>query len=181
MNFFGANYLYTRLQPSGGSVQLSSNDPFAAPIIDPAFLKEPFDLAVMREAVKQAKLFFTAPAWNDYVIGLTGPLASATTDDEIDQVIKDNSSTVWHLVGTAMMSSASASWGVVNPDFRVKGVQGLRVVDGSVLVSDPFPFTSCCSLMKNFQKPFIPSAHTQAPIYAFAERASDVIKSAWKL
>ncbi|KXN93017.1 Oxygen-dependent choline dehydrogenase [Leucoagaricus sp. SymC.cos] len=55
------------------------------------------------------------------------------------------------------MSPEGASWGVVDPDFRVKGTTGLRVVDGSVL-------------------PFVPSAHTQTPIYAFAERAADVIR-----
>ncbi|KIJ42090.1 GMC oxidoreductase [Sphaerobolus stellatus SS14] len=117
---------------SRGSVQLSSNDPFAAPLIDPALLKEQFDLITLREGVKQAKLFLTAPAWKDYVIGLTGPLVNATTDEEIDEVIKENASSVWHFVGTAMMTPPSASWGVVNPDFRVKGVQGLRIIDSSV-------------------------------------------------
>ncbi|KIJ50047.1 GMC oxidoreductase [Sphaerobolus stellatus SS14] len=147
---------------SRGSVTLSSNDPFADPLIDPALLKEEFDLITLREGVKKAKLFFTAPAWKDYIIGLTGPLANATTDTQIDEVIKENSSTIWHLVGTAMMTPETASWGVVNPDFRVKSIQGLRIVDASVL-------------------PFIPSAHTQVPVYAFAERASDLIKSTWKL
>ncbi|KAF9045836.1 hypothetical protein BDZ89DRAFT_138996 [Hymenopellis radicata] len=57
-----------------------------------------------------------------------------------------------------MMSPKGASWGVVDPDLRVKGVEGLRIVDGSVL-------------------PYLPNAHTQGPIYLFAERGADLIKA----
>ncbi|KIJ46394.1 hypothetical protein M422DRAFT_249988 [Sphaerobolus stellatus SS14] len=60
------------------------------------------------------------------------------------------------------MSSPDAPFGVVNSGYNVKGTVGLRVVDASVF-------------------PFIPCAHTQAPIYIFAERAADLIKSLWKL
>ncbi|KAJ7586953.1 glucose-methanol-choline oxidoreductase, partial [Mycena floridula] len=66
------------------------------------------------------------------------------------------SSTVFHPTGSARMTSTKATYGVVNPDLKVKGVDGLCVVDASVL-------------------PFIPSGHTQVAVYGFAERASDLI------
>ncbi|KAJ7680648.1 hypothetical protein DFH06DRAFT_1315396 [Mycena polygramma] len=58
------------------------------------------------------------------------------------------------------MSPKGASYGVVDPDLRVKGFEGLRVVDVSVA-------------------PFVLGAHTQAPTYIIAERGADLIKEAW--
>lgn len=63
-----------------------------------------------------------------------------------------------HALGTAAMSPKNANYGVVDPDLRVKGAAGLRIVDASVL-------------------PKAPSAHTQAPVYIIAERASELIKA----
>ncbi|KAJ7347023.1 hypothetical protein DFH08DRAFT_961415 [Mycena albidolilacea] len=59
------------------------------------------------------------------------------------------------------MSATEADHGVVDPDLTVKGLGGLRIVDGSVL-------------------PYVPVAHTQAAVYIFAERAADLIKAAFK-
>ncbi|KIJ39504.1 GMC oxidoreductase [Sphaerobolus stellatus SS14] len=146
---------------SRGSVTLQSNDPFVSPLIDPGLLRENFELTALQEGVKRAKGFFSAPAWDGYILDLTGPFANTTTDAEEVDAIRENANTVWHLVGTAAMSPNTANYGVVNPDLRVKGIQGLRVVDASVF-------------------PFIPSAHTQAATYIIAERASDLIKTSWK-
>ncbi|KAF8194151.1 hypothetical protein BJ912DRAFT_1057238 [Pholiota molesta] len=77
----------------------------------------------MREAVKAVKRFVGAPAWSDYVTGPYGSSFIAATDD----------------------ASIDAN-GVVDPDFKVKGADGLRVVDASVF-------------------PYVPSAHTQGPVY----------------
>jgi len=79
--------------------------------------------------------FFAAPAWQGYILELLGTLAADTTDDKIDQFIRTNTGGGCHLVGTAAMTSGETNWGVVNPDLRVKGVMGLRVVDASVFVS----------------------------------------------
>jgi choline dehydrogenase-like flavoprotein len=59
----------------------------------------------------------------------------AGTDEELDEYVRANSATIFHPVGTAAMSPKGAEWGVVDPDLKVKGVKGLRVVDASVLVS----------------------------------------------
>ncbi|EEB95388.1 hypothetical protein MPER_05651 [Moniliophthora perniciosa FA553] len=111
----------------------------------------------MREALRSSVRFMSSSAWNGFVIS---PPTNATTDDELDEFIRENASTIFHPVGTAAMSPRGASWGVVDPDLKVKGVDGLRVVDASVF-------------------PKIPTAHTQVPTYIVAERASDLIKQTW--
>lgn len=88
----------------------------------------------MREAVKSARRFLKAPVWKEYVLGPFGPFALATDDEKLDDYIRNGTSTSAHPVGTAGMSARTASYGVVNPDLRVKGISGLRIVDASVLV-----------------------------------------------
>ncbi|KAG6907818.1 hypothetical protein DXG01_007300 [Tephrocybe rancida] len=145
---------------SRGSIQLRSNNPFDPPVIDPALLKTEFDKTTMREAVKAARKFVTAPAWSDYVLGQVGPFEGVATDAQIDAYVAANAGTIFHPVGTAAMSPKGAKTGVTDPDLRLKKVGGVRVVDASVF-------------------PYVPSAHLQAPVYVFAERASDLIKSSY--
>jgi hypothetical protein len=102
----------------GGSITLASNNPFEAPNIDPGLLN-----------------FLSAKAWADYVLAPFGDLANVTSDAELDKYIRANTATIFHPVGTAAMSPKGAKWGVVDPDLRVKGTMGLRVVDASVLVN----------------------------------------------
>ncbi|KAJ7866250.1 aryl-alcohol oxidase [Mycena olivaceomarginata] len=126
---------------SRGSVTLNTNNLLADPPINPNHLGSEVDVFIMREAVKSAVRFTTAPAWDNYVLSAVG--LNATTDAEIDAFVRANAATIYHPVGTASMSPRGAAWGVVDPDLRVKGLNGLRVVDLSVV-------------------PFIPAAHTQA-------------------
>ncbi|KAG6813051.1 hypothetical protein H0H92_014323 [Tricholoma furcatifolium] len=158
-NFLGLGTVV--LSPtSRGSVTLQSNNPFDAPLIDPALLKTDFDKAIMRAAVQSAQQFVTAPAWSGYVIGQTGPFAGVETDDQIDAYVQANTGTIFHPVGTAAMSPKGSNTGVTDPDLTLKNAVGVRVVDASVF-------------------PFVPSAHLQAPVYVVAERASDLIKSSY--
>ncbi|KAJ3565821.1 hypothetical protein NP233_g7394 [Leucocoprinus birnbaumii] len=145
---------------SRGTIKLASSNPSDAPLIDPGFMTNPLDRTIAREALRKARVFFSAKAWNGYVLDEASPTAGASTDDEIDAVLRDNIISIWHPVGTAAMSSSHATYGVVNPDLKVKNVQGLRVVDASVM-------------------PFITSAHTQTPVYVIAERAADLILREW--
>ncbi|KAJ8516161.1 hypothetical protein ONZ45_g6505 [Pleurotus djamor] len=146
---------------SRGFMTLASSNPWENPIIDPGFFTSPLDLRIFREALKAVNRFVAAPVFDDYIIGPYDE-AGATTDDAIDAYIRKYTTSVWHPVGTAAMSPADSTEGVVNPDLVVKGVSGLRIVDASIM-------------------PFIPSAHTTAPVYVIAERASSLIKSAWNL
>ncbi|KAI0270601.1 aryl-alcohol-oxidase from pleurotus Eryingii [Gloeopeniophorella convolvens] len=143
---------------SRGSITLQSSNPWQAPLIDPALLNSDFDIFAIREGIKSALRFAAASAWDGYVIGPYGDLATANTDDELEAYARRNAATVFHPVGTAAMAAKDSSNGVVNPDLTVKGAVGLRVVDASVF-------------------PFIPTAHPQSAIYAFAERAAKLILS----
>jgi len=115
-------------------VKINSSDPFAPPVIDLGYFTNPFDLPALRQGIKNARQLVTAPAWKGYILQPVGDFANATTDDEIDQVLRADTGTFWHIVGTASMTPANAGFGVVNPDLRVKGVTGLRIVDASVIV-----------------------------------------------
>lgn len=123
------------ISPAGGTVQLSSNDILAPPLIDSGLLSSDFDVMAFKESIKSAKRFFAAPAWQEFVLGITGPLANATTDQDVENFIRSGVFSSGHLVGTAAMSAPGANYGVVNPDLRLKRASGLRVVDASVMVS----------------------------------------------
>ncbi|KAJ7187303.1 alcohol oxidase [Mycena filopes] len=157
-NFFSITL--TVVSPtSRGSITLNSSDPFAAPMINPNHLGTDVDLGIMREAVKMALRFVAAQAWDGYIIAPVS-VNSSMTDAELDAFIRQNTGPGLHLTGSAQMSPTDAAYGVVNPDLRVKGLSGLRIVDLSVA-------------------PFIPSAHTQATAYVIGERGADLIKEAW--
>ncbi|KAF7440035.1 hypothetical protein PC9H_000376 [Pleurotus ostreatus] len=149
---------------SRGSLTLKSSNPLDDPIIDPAYLAHEFDRFALREAVRSAQRFLASPAWEGYVLDRVGAFATIDIqdDDQLDQFLRENVSSGLHFVGTASMSPKGASWGVTDPDLKVKGLNGLRIVDASVI-------------------PLIPAAHTQVPVYIFAERAADIIKEDWKL
>lgn len=98
-------------------------------------LSQDVDIAILREAIRSARRMCAAPVFRNSVSQSLLPAANATTDDELDAYIRSIASPFLHGVGSAAMSAPDASWGVVNPDFRVKGTSGLRVVDASVFVS----------------------------------------------
>jgi choline dehydrogenase len=118
----------------GGFVKLASASPFTAPIIDPKFVTTQFDKFALREAVRAVKRFAGANAWKDYITRPFGGLAS-TSDADIDAYVRGQSTTVFHPVGTASMTAKNARWGVVDPDLKLKGADGVRVVDASIWVS----------------------------------------------
>lgn len=133
---------------SRGSVKLNttttgtgpSTDPFAHPIIDAGLLLSPTDVPLMREAVKSILRFASASAWEGYI---TSPASSSqpvlsSSDAEIDAFIRQNTRSAYHVVGTSGMAPKGAPTGVTDPDLKVKGVEGVRVVDASVLVSSVF-------------------------------------------
>jgi len=128
----------------------------------------------MREAIRSVLRFVAAPVWSDYIISR---VSNATTDAELDDYIRSNSGSIFHAVGTAGMSAYNASYGVVDPDLRVKKVEGLRIVDASVIVSPRTPENS--PPLTIALQPIVPAAHTQAPTYIIAERAADLIKATY--
>ncbi|ESK84508.1 aryl-alcohol oxidase [Moniliophthora roreri MCA 2997] len=146
---------------SRGYMKLKSSDPFEHPEIDLNLLASPFDVFALREGLRAVHQFMTSPLFDGFVLSSALPIPPDASDEEFDIYIRNTVQNVLHITGTAAMTAKDAGWGVVDPDLRVKGVKGLRVVDASVL-------------------PFIPSGHTQVPTYIVAERGADLIKAAWK-
>ncbi|KAI0684565.1 alcohol oxidase [Cytidiella melzeri] len=159
-NFFTA--LTVGVSPSSrGTITINSTSPFASPLISPGFLSTDVDIAVMRESIKSLRRFVAARAWDGWILNEFGTFATAQTDDEIDEYLRNTAIAVSHASCTASMGktgSTGRGTGVLNSDLTVKGTVGLRVVDASVF-------------------PFIPASHTQAPVYIIAEKAADLIKA----
>nr|VWO96845.1 Alcohol oxidase [Ganoderma boninense] len=153
--------LYTPM--TRGSLTLNSTDPFTHPLINPGLLNDEagFDIYTMRQALKAGRRFLAADAWKGWIVAEYGASANATSDADIDAYIRKNALVVNHVSGTVAMGKSGAMGrgaGALNPDFSVKGVKGLRVVDTSAF-------------------PYIPASHTMVPTYILAERASDLIKN----
>ncbi|MEL0028091.1 MAG: GMC oxidoreductase, partial [Perlucidibaca sp.] len=138
---------------SRGSVTLASADPLAMPVIDPGFLTEAEDLEVMVDGFKMTRALMQASALSDYV-GEDLFTAQVRTDDDIRQVLRQRTDSVYHPVGTCRMGTDELS--VVGPDLRVHGVQGLRVVDAAIM-------------------PTLIGGNTNAPTIMIAEKAVDLI------
>ncbi|KXN87048.1 Choline dehydrogenase, mitochondrial [Leucoagaricus sp. SymC.cos] len=147
--------------PSGGSVTLKTTDAFAHPVIDFGLLSEDVDTAILREAIRTARKMYSAPVFKNSVFESLLPAANVTNDEDLDAYLRTVASPFLHGIGSAAMSPRGASWGVVDPDFRVKGAYGLRIVDASIF-------------------PTVPSGHTQVPVYGIAELASVLIAKAWE-
>ncbi|KZV68609.1 GMC oxidoreductase [Peniophora sp. CONT] len=147
---------------SRGNITLASLDPLDKPVINPNFLSAPIDVDILREGIKAARRFVSAPSFANYIVAEFGDFAAAQSDEELEVFARANGDTVDHVVATVPMGRAGcmeAGCGALNPDLTVKGTKGLRVVDASAF-------------------PFIISGHTQAAVYIIAERAADLIKSA---
>ncbi|KAG6916937.1 hypothetical protein DXG01_004624 [Tephrocybe rancida] len=119
---------------SRGSIRLRSNDPFDFPLIDPAYMTNDADKKVMRTAIRKAMEFVTAPSWSGYIIAPSGGMQNLTTDASLDTFIEANTGTFFHPTSSNMMTFKGAKTGVVDPDGRVKHVDGVRVVDASIFV-----------------------------------------------
>ncbi len=114
---------------SRGTVRLASDDPSAAPLIDPAFLSDARDLETLRKGARMMAEIMAAPAFNRYRGAELYP--AGQSDAELDAAIRARADTIYHPVGTCRMGSDPDA--VVDPNLRLKGIEGLRVVDASVM------------------------------------------------
>ncbi len=138
---------------SRGQVRLASADPRVAPLIDPAYLSDPHDLEVLVRGFKLARSILAAPAFDPYR-GRELFSADAESDADIRALIRARAETIYHPVGTCRMGRDQAA--VVDASLKVHGVEGLRVVDASVM-------------------PTLIGGNTNAPTMMIAEKASDLI------
>jgi choline dehydrogenase len=145
-----------QLRPqSRGYVTLKSSDPLAAPIIQPNYLEAEEDRRAMREGVKLARDVFAQEAFDPFRGPELMPGAHVTKDDQIDAWVRRTAETIYHPVGSAKMGTDADS--VVDPQLRVHGIEGLRVVDASVM-------------------PALVSGNTNAPTIMIAEKVSDAVR-----
>lgn len=98
-------------------------------------VSQPLDVAILREAHRRVRQLFTAQAFDGSISGPLYPASNVTTDEEFNEFITSAAGPYLHGGGTARMSPQGATWGVVDPDYRVKGTSGLRIVDASIFVS----------------------------------------------
>ncbi len=140
---------------SRGSLRLASADPLAAPLIDPAFLQDPDDMARLVRGFKLTRHMLQQPALARHGGQEAKASAAARSDAEIEHFIRGHADTIYHPVGTCRMGDDPLA--VVDARLRVHGVDGLRVVDASVM-------------------PQVVGGNTNAPVVMMAEKAVDMIK-----
>ncbi|XP_049311685.1 glucose dehydrogenase [FAD, quinone] [Bactrocera dorsalis] len=151
---------------SRGFIKLASKNPLRYPLLYHNYLTHPDDVNVLREGVKtavamgetQALKRFGARFWSK-------PLPNCKhlpqfTDEYWDCAIRQYTMTIYHMSGTAKMGPPSDPWAVVDPQLRVYGVPGLRVIDASIM-------------------PTITNGNIHAPVVMIAEKGADMIKELW--
>ena len=116
---------------SRGTVTLSSKDPAAMPIIDVNFLSHPYDCQTLVNGVKEALIFCKSKEMSPHVVAsVVGP--QSESDEDVLKFCQDTLMSVLHGVGTVMMGRKDDETAPADTDFRVRGVEGLRVMDLSV-------------------------------------------------
>ena len=142
---------------SRGYVEAKSNRPGDAPAINPRYLSEESDRRAIIGGLRFARRLFAAPPLNQFVREETLPGNDAQTDDELLDYARRNGSTCYHASCTCLMGSHAMS--VVDDELKVHGLDGLRVIDASVM-------------------PAVTSTNTNAPTIMIAEKGAAIIKGA---
>jgi choline dehydrogenase len=142
---------------SHGWVRARSANVFEDPEINPNYLSDPGDVRVHLSGMRLLRRMLGTPELGRFVEAETLPGPKVQSDDELLDFAKRNGSTTYHLIGTARMGPASDPGAVVSDRLLVHGLEGLRVVDASIM-------------------PSMPSANTYATTLMIAEKASDFIR-----
>ncbi|OBK50471.1 GMC family oxidoreductase [Mycobacterium kubicae] len=144
------------LQPySRGTVRLTGPDPQAAPLVDPNYLADDRDMQTLLRGMSIARQIGNAAPLNPWRAEELAPGPQADNEDALRQFIRATTASYFHYCGTCAMGDTPES--VVDSTLRVHGIDGLRVVDASVM-------------------PTIPSNNTMASVYGLAERGADLIR-----
>jgi choline dehydrogenase len=144
---------------SKGSIHAKSGDPFASPAIRPNYLADPYDQRVLVEGMKIGRRIISNRVLDKYRAYEMNPGDKVQTDDEWLAFARENGQTTYHVIGTCKMGQDPMA--VVDDRLRVHGMEGLRVVDASIM-------------------PTVPSGNTNAAVIMIAEKGADMIKAAAK-
>ena len=145
-------YLHPR---SRGTVRLASSDPAAAPLIDPNYWSDPHDRKMSLEGLKIAREILSQDALKPYVMAERLPGPKVVSDDDLFDYACANAKTDHHPVGTCRMGTDAMA--VVDLELKVRGLEGLRVCDSSIM-------------------PRVPSCNTNAPTIMVGEKGADIIR-----
>ncbi|KAB2797156.1 alanine-phosphoribitol ligase [Brucella anthropi] len=145
-------YLHPR---SRGTVRLASSDPAAAPLIDPNYWSDPHDRKMSLEGLKIAREIMQQDALKPYVMAERLPGPKVVSDDDLFDYACANAKTDHHPVGTCRMGTDAMA--VVDLDLKVRGLEGLRVCDSSIM-------------------PRVPSCNTNAPTIMIGEKGADITR-----
>ena len=151
----GCTFSVCQLHPSSrGRVSIKSTDPFAPPALEPRYLSTELDQRTALAGVRFARRLAHTHALDRFIGDEYRPGDTAQSDDELIDFVRNFGATIFHPVGTCKMGSDREA--VVDSRLRVHGVDGLRVVDASIM-------------------PTLVSGNTHAPVVMIAEKASDMI------
>jgi choline dehydrogenase len=152
----GVTIAAVALQPgSVGEVSLRSADPNDPPLVDPRYLSDPRDADVLVQGVRLARRIAAQEPLARHISEELAPGSAAESDEDVLAHVRALSQTLYHPVGTCRLGTDDTA--VVDPLLRVRGVEGLRVVDASVM-------------------PRSPRGHTNWPTVMIAERAVELIR-----
>jgi choline dehydrogenase len=140
---------------SRGTIMARSADPVEKPLITPNYLSDPADIRVLNAGVRFARAIFAAPAIAQYSVTETLPGPDITSDDALLDYARRYGTTIYHPVGTCRMGDGPAA--VVDSRLRVHGIDGLRVIDASVM-------------------PTLTTGNTNAPTIMIGEKGAAMIK-----
>lgn len=142
---------------SRGSIHAASADPAVAPVIAPNYLSTEHDLHVAANALRLTRRIAASPALAHYQPHEILPGLAFQSESELREAAGNIGTTIFHPVGTCRMGRADDDDAVVDARLRVRGVEGLRVADASVM-------------------PFITSGNTNSPTLMIAERAAEMVR-----
>jgi choline dehydrogenase len=158
-DFPGATIAPWQQRPeSRGHVQIRSTDPFAPPEIQPNYLSDATDRRVLLGGIRLARALMRTKPFAPYFEREEYPGEALQGDDELLDFARQRGTTCFHVMGTCRMGPASDVTAVVDDELRVHGLEGLRVIDASVM-------------------PTMPSANTNASTLMIAEKAADLIRA----
>jgi len=142
---------------SRGHMALQSADPFMPPLIDPNYLSTQQDIDDFRAAVRLTREIVEQPAFDAYRGDPISPTTAVETDEQIDSWVRQSTHSAYHPCGCAKMGPSDDPMAVVDHEGKVHGLDGLRVVDSSIM-------------------PSVVSGNLNAPTIMMAEKLADAIR-----
>jgi len=154
----GFTFGITVLQPfSRGTCHIKSTDPLQQAAMDPKYLSHEADVQTFLDGMRVARKVAEQPALKPLIVRETRPGPDVHDDAALLDYMKGTIQTSWHMVGTCKMGVDEMA--VVDPQLRVRGLEGLRVIDSSIC-------------------PTIPSSNTNIPSIAIGEKGADMVLAA---